>query len=475
MFINGQKYAGGDNFLSVINPATEELIDMVPSAMPKDADDAIASCVSAFQSWSEMSYADRSAILSQISAALKEKTNAEELASLLTKEQGKPLFESRREIEGVTEVIDYFTGLSSSFHTDFFENKKNSNYSFTVKKPLGVCAIILPWNMPALVLSWKLIPALLTGNTCLVKPSSICPLTVLKLAKLFFEAGLPAGVFNVITGPGEQIGMKLAVSKDIKKISFTGSAKAGNQLRLAAAGTNKRLTLELGGSDAMVICDDADILQCAEKAVAARFFNCGQTCVAPKRVYVFESVFDEFVRHVLNSVSKIQIGNGLSKNTQMGPLSSAESRNLISNFIKSAEGDGSQILTGGKIPSGTSFEKGFFFEPTVIVNVPAHSRLLTEEVFGPIMVINPVKDLDEAIDAANDSSFGLGASIWTNDIRRAKKGIEELEAGIIWVNQHTKVLPELPFGGVKESGFGRENGYEVLNDYLETKTIVLKF
>ena len=475
MFINGQKYSGGGNSISVINPATEEIVDTVLSATPKDADAAIASCASAFNLWSEMSYAGRSAVLSRISAALKEKTNAENLALLLTKEQGKPLFESRREIEGVTEVIDYFAGLSSSFHTDFYENKNNSSYSFTIKKPLGICAFILPWNMPALILSWKLIPALLTGNTCLVKPSSTCPLTVLKLAELFFEAGLPAGVFNVIIGSGEQIGTKFAASKEIKKISFTGSANVGHKLRADAAGTNKKITLELGGSDAMIVCDDADISQCAEKTVSARFFNCGQTCVAPKRIFVFESVFDEFVQNVLTFVSKIQIGSGLSQNTQMGPLSSEESRNLISGFVKSAEKEGSQILTGGKIPSGAAFEKGFFFEPTVIVNVPKNSRLLFEEIFGPIMVINPVKDLDEAIAAANHSEFGLGASIWTNDIRRAKKGIEELNAGIVWVNQHTKVLPELPFGGIKESGFGRENGYQVLDDYLETKTIVLKF
>jgi len=475
MFINGQKYSGGGNSISVINPATEELVDTVSSATPKDVDAALSSCASAFNLWSEMSYADRSSVLSRISAALKEKTTAEDLAVLLTKEQGKPLFESRREIEGVTEVIDYFTGLSSSFHTDFFENKNNSSYSFTVKKPLGVCAVILPWNMPALILSWKLIPALLTGNSCLVKPSSVCPLTVLKIAELFYEAGLPAGVFNVIIGPGEQIGTKLAVSKDIKKISFTGSANAGNKLRADAAGTNKKITLELGGSDAMIVCDDADILQCAEKAVAARFFNCGQTCIAPKRIFIFESVFDEFVQHALNSISKINVGSGLSKGAQMGPLSSEESRNLISGFVKNAEEEGSQILAGGKIPSGAAFEKGFFFEPTVITNVPKNSRLLCEEVFGPVMVINPVKDLDEAVAAANHSDFGLGASIWTNDIRRAKKGIKELNAGIIWVNQHTKVLPELPFGGVKESGFGRENGYQCLNDYLETKTVVLKF
>lgn len=478
MFISGEKYTPvHSRFIEVINPATGELIETVPSAAPEDVEKAISSCDAAFNSWSKKSYAERSAVLSQISAALKEKTNLEKLSVTLTKEQGKPLSESRREIEGAIAVIDYFTGLSSSIHTDFYENQNNSSYSFTIKKPLGVCASILPWNMPVLILSWKLIPALLTGNTCLVKPSSACPLTILEMAAIFYKFGLPAGAFNVVIGSGEEIGKQIAASPVIRKISFTGSTEAGLNLNemAAASKTNKRVTLELGGSDAMIICDDADVRDCAVKAVQTKFFNCGQACISPKRIFVFESVFDEFVKETLEAVSKIRVGNGLSEGITMGPLSSAGGRKQMAEYAESARLEGAQIRAGGKIPEGADFEKGYFFEPTVITNIPKNSRLLKEEVFGPIMIINPVKDLDEAISEANNTNFGLGASIWTNDIRRAKRGVEELEAGIVWVNQHTKVLPELPFGGVKDSGFGRENGYAVLNDYLETKTAVFKF
>lgn len=476
MFIGGEKYnpIQAETF-DVINPATGEMIEIVSSASSDDVEKAIQSCADAFNPWSQKSYAERAAVLSGISAVLKEKERLEKLAVTLTKEQGKPLTESRREIEGVIGVIDYFTGLSSSFHTDFFENKSNQSYSFTLKKPLGVCVSILPWNMPALILSWQMIPALLTGNTCLVKPSSVCPLTILELAALFHQAGLPAGVFNVLTGSGEKIGNQLAASPAVRKISFTGSVDAGRSIGVEAAKYNKRVTLELGGSDAMIVCDDVDIRDCASKAVQTKFFNGGQACISPKRIYVFESVFDQFVQAVLESVSKIRLGNGLSEKTTMGPLSSAGGQKQMIEFVASAKAEGAKILAGGKIPEGDEFKNGYFFEPTVITNVPPSSRLFKEEVFGPIMVINPVSDLDEAIFEANHSDFGLGASIWTNDIHRAKRGFEELEAGIVWVNQHTKVLPELPFGGVKDSGFGRENGYESLNDYLETKTVVFKF
>ena len=476
MFIGGAKYSSSHGpVISVQNPATGEVIDTVFSASLEDVSAAVSSGTAAFESWSQKSYAERGMVLSQMSAVLKNKDVFEKLAVLLTTEQGKPLAEARREIDGVIHVIDYFSGLSSSIHTDFFENKSNAGYSFTLKKPLGVCASILPWNMPALIMAWKIMPALLTGNVCIVKPSSVCPLTVLELAAVFHEAGLPAGVLNVVTGPGGSVGRQLAESSQIAKISFTGSAAAGRSLYEAAAKTNKRVTLELGGSDAMIVCDDADIESCAEKAVSARFFNCGQACISPKRIFVFESVFDEFVTQTLRFVSQIRLGNGMSETTTMGPLSTDEARSQMIEYAKAARAEGAQILTGGYIPDSDALSNGAFFEPAVIVRTPKNSRLLTEEIFGPIMVLNSVRDLEEAIKDANDTVFGLGASIWTNDIRRAKKGVEGLNAGVIWVNQHAKVLPGLPFGGVKESGLGRENGYAVLDDYLETKTVVLKF
>ena len=479
MFIDGKKYDSSTTSctdqIRVLNPATGELVGTACLATSEDVDFALDSCHAAFKQWSEKSFLQRSAVLSQISSWLKEKPLREDLAILLTKEQGKPLREARREIEGVTEVIDYFVGLASMTHTDFFTSKSNGSYSFTVKKPLGVCASILPWNMPALVLAWKAVPALLTGNACFVKPSGICPLTVLELAAIFHEAGLPAGVLNVVTGSGSAIGNQLAQSPFVKKISFTGSSEAGKKLHIAAAQNNKRVTLELGGSDAMIICDDADIQECAKQAVHARFFNCGQTCVSPKRIFVFESVFDDFVKAVLEAVSQLKIGNGLSEDTTTGPLSSFEEQKKMIEYVESVRKEkASSVLIGGNVPPNSD-PKGSFFEPAVLIQVPMTSRVMTEEVFGPIMVINSVKDMDEALKYSNETQFGLGASVWTNDLRQAKKAIEGFDVGIVWVNQHMKMLPELPFGGVKESGFGRENGYQMLNEYMETKTVVFIF
>lgn len=477
MFIDGEKYIPSHaEKIQVLNPATGELICSIPAASEKEVQKAVFSGVAAFQSWAKKSYSERCAVLSDISSALKEKEISEKLAVLLTNEQGKPLQEARREIEGVTEVIDYFIGLSSAIHTDFYTNEKNNGYSFTIQKPLGVCASVLPWNMPALIFSWKVIPALLTGNVCLVKPSSVCPLTILEMADVFHKAGLPPGVLNVIAGSGKEIGNQLAAEPAVRKISFTGSANAGRELHAKAALNNKRVTLELGGSDAMIVCDDIDIADCAQKAVHARFFNCGQTCISPKRLFVFESVYDEFIKHVLDLVSKIKVGNGVLPETTMGPLSSQKELENMIRFVSSVRDENPKaILTGGNVLKSESFSNGFFFEPTVLSGISLDSSVMTEEVFGPLLVIHPVKDMDEALKCANQTRYGLGGSVWTNDLKQAKKAIEGLDVGIVWVNQHTKVLPELPFGGVKESGFGRENGYEILKDYLETKTVVFKF
>ncbi|WNY27076.1 aldehyde dehydrogenase family protein [Methanolapillus ohkumae] len=492
MFISGQmrfpNLAEKLYSKDVFNPATGELVGTVFLADEKTVFDAISSSALAFESWSKKSAQERGLILLQISTALKSEKQKEELAVLLTKEQGKPLFESRREIEGVTEVIDYFAGLYSSFHSDFYEN--TNGYAFTIKQPLGVCAAILPWNLPALIFSWKVIPALLCGNAVVVKPSTTCPLTVLKLAEIFYELGLPSGVLNVIPANGELAAGVFAKSPQICKISFTGSIDAGKSVRRQIAdglgvsnslgdsggsigSAGKRLTLELGGSDAMIICDDVNIQTCAAEAVRARFFNCGQACVSPKRIFVFESIFDDFKDQVLREVSKIKVGNGLDKNTTLGPICDKTQWESILSILRFVPQE--SVLAGGKVPQLTgNLKGGFFIEPTVVSDISNDSVLLTEEIFGPIMVLVPVKDLDEAVLRANDTKFGLGASVWTNDLKRVQKAVQELKAGVVWVNQHSRVLPSLPFGGVKESGLGRENGYRVLEDYLETKTVVIK-
>ncbi|MDV0447144.1 Phenylacetaldehyde dehydrogenase [Methanosarcinaceae archaeon Ag5] len=499
MFISGKKCEPSSlQKANVKNPATGELVGAVTLADEKTLQDAISSSKTAFDSWSKTDPKDRAFILGKVSAALKEESIANELAVLLTKEQGKPLKEARREIEGVTEVIDYFASLSSVLLSPDAKFYQNSNgYAFVSKKPLGVCAAILPWNLPALIFSWKVIPAILTGNTVVVKPSTDGPLTVLRLAEIFYESGLPAGVLNVVPATGELTGNVFATSPAVQKISFTGSIETGKLLRekvfSAANPVQKRLTLELGGSDAMIVCGDVDVRWAATEAVRARFFNCGQACVSPKRIFVFESIFEEFKKQVLAEVSKIHVGNGLESETTMGPVCDKNQWERLIDVmgrirleILETESDeipgpgAGEILTGGNVLKADRSGKplnGYFFEPTVVALAPDRSKtsvLLREEIFGPVMVLVPVKDLNDAIERSNDTIYGLGASVWTNNLKQAKTAVEQLDVGIVWVNQHARVLPSLPFGGVKESGIGRENGEQVLNDYLETKTVVLK-
>ncbi|MDY9928069.1 aldehyde dehydrogenase family protein [Methanosarcina sp.] len=473
MQINGKAAgASGSEFFDVKNPATGELIEQVPRGTEDDVALAVEAAVSAFQGWASTSPQHRGVVFYRAAGIVRQRK--EELAALLTQEQGKPLAEARNEIEGFAHVLEYYCGLSSNQRGDFIPVPVNG-YAFTVKNPLGVCAAIIPWNMPALIMGWKIVPALISGNTFVLKPSSNTPLTNLTLASILTEAGLPEGVLNVVTGPGETAGESLIRNPHVKKISFTGEARTGKRVAELAASGMKRVTLELGGSDPMLVCDDANLESAVAGALRGRFYNCGQTCTAVKRLYIFESIAEEFIKKLEAGVRNLRVGNGLDKSTDMGPLNNLRQMEYLKGLIDEIEEkDEGRIITGGKVPDFKDSDKGYFFEPTLVSEVPGDSRLLKEEVFGPLLPVVTVKNLDEAIEEANNSSYGLGASIWTKDLDRARMGCEQLNAGIIWVNQHLKVAPEVPFGGVKESGFGRENGPDALSEYLETKTIMLK-
>ena len=473
MQINGKAVeACGGEFFGVKNPATGELLEQVPRGTEEDVAAAVEAALSASAGWASASPQQRGGVLYRTAGIIRQRKD--ELAALLTQEQGKPLAEARNEIEGFAHVLEYYCGLAGSLRGDFISVPGNG-YAFTVKNPLGVCAAIIPWNMPALIMGWKIAPALISGNTLVLKPASNTPLTNLTLASIFGEAGLPAGVLNVVTGPGETVGESLVRSPDVRKISFTGEARTGKRVAELAASEMKRVTLELGGSDPMLVCDDADLESAAAGALRGRFYNCGQTCTAVKRLYVFESIAEEFTKKLETGIRSLRIGNGLDKNTSIGPLNNRQQWEYIKELAAEIEEkDAGRIITGGKVPVFKGSDKGYFFEPTLVSDVPEDSRLLKEEVFGPLLPVVTVKDLDEAIEKANSTSYGLGASIWTKDLDRARTGCEQLNAGIIWVNQHMKIAPEVPFGGVKESGFGRENGPDALSEYLETKTIMLK-
>ncbi|MGB9941156.1 aldehyde dehydrogenase family protein [Methanosarcina sp.] len=464
--------ACGGEYLDIINPATGELIDRVPRGTEDDAAIAVEAASSAFSGWASTSPQQRAGILYRAAGIVRQRKD--ELAVLLTREQGKPLAEAKNEIEGFANVLEYYCGLASSFHGDFIPVPQNG-YAFTVKKPLGVCAAIIPWNMPALIMAWKIGPALISGNTLVLKPASNTPLTNLTLASILSEAGLSAGVINIVTGPGEVVGESLVQSHKVKRISFTGEAGTGKRVAELAASGMKKVTLELGGSDPMLICDDANLKDAVAGALRGRFYNCGQTCTAVKRLFVFESVAEEFIKKLETGIRNLRIGNGLHENIDMGPLNNRRQWEYIKELVADVEEkDEGRIVTGGRVPEGNVWSRGYFFEPTLVEDVPGESRLLKEEVFGPVLPVVRVKTLDEAIEKANNTCYGLGASIWTKNIDRARIGSEELNAGIIWLNQHLKVAPEVPFGGIGESGIGRENGPDALSEYLDLKTVMIK-
>lgn len=459
-------------FFNIINPATGELIDRVPKGTEDDAAMAVEAASSAFSGWASTSPQQRAGILYTAAGIVRQRKD--ELAVLLTREQGKPLAEAKNEIEGFANVLEYYCGLASSFHGDFIPVPQNG-YAFTVKKPLGVCAAIIPWNMPALIMAWKISPALISGNTLVLKPASNTPLTNLTLASILSEAGLPAGVLNLVTGPGEVVGETLVKSPKVKKISFTGETGTGKRVAELAAGGLKRVTLELGGSDPMLVCDDANLGDAVSGALRGRFYNCGQACTAVKRLFVFESVAEEFIKKLETGIRNLRVGNGMHEGIDLGPLNNRRQWEYIKELVADIkEKDEGRIVAGGKVPEGSAFNRGYFFEPTLVVDVPGESRLLKEEIFGPVLPVVRVKDLDEAIEEANNTCYGLGASIWTKNLDRARKGCEQLNAGIIWLNQHLKVAPEVPFGGTRESGIGRENGPDALLEYLDLKTVMLK-
>lgn len=464
--------ACGCEFSDIINPATGEFIDRVPRGTEEDAAMAVEAAWSAFSDWASTSPQQRAGILYRAAGIVRERKD--ELAVLLTREQGKPLTEAKNEIEGFANVLEYYCGLASSFHGDFIPIHQ-SGYAFTVKKPLGVCSAIIPWNMPALIMAWKISPALISGNTLVLKPASSTPLTNLTLSSILSEAGLPAGVLNIVTGPGEVVGESLVKNRKVKRISFTGETGTGKRVAELAASGMKRVTLELGGSDPMLVCDDANLEAAVAGALRGRFYNCGQICTAVKRLFVFESVAEEFIKKLEAGIRNLRVGNGLHEDVDMGPLNNRRQWEYIKELVAELkEKEEGRILTGGRVPEGSDYSKGYFFEPTLVADVSEESRLLNEEVFGPVLPVVRVKDLDEAIEKANNTCYGLGASIWTKNIDRARIGCERLNAGIIWLNQHLKVAPEVPFGGTRESGIGRENGPDALSEYLDLKTVMLK-
>ena len=445
--------------LEVIEPATEAVLSSVPRAGASDADEVVARARAAFPAWRDLAPADRSRLLFALTARLEEAH--EELAVLEARNAGKPISDARGEIGMVVDTFRYYAGMPERLLGDTIPVA--GGQAFTVREPLGVVALIVPWNFPLTIAAWKVAPALAAGNTVVLKPAELTPLTALRLAELALEAGLPEGVVNVVVGPGSSVGARLVEHPDVAKVAFTGSTSVGRSIAAGAAGTIKRVTLELGGKSANVVFADADLERAAAAAPAAVFANAGQDCCARSRILVEHSALDRFMSSLEEHVEALQVGDPLDEDTQMGPLISADQRSSVASYVA----DDAPVAIRGSAPDGP----GFWFPPTVLCPVDRDSRAVEEEIFGPVAVVLPFRTEAEAIALANDTIYGLSGSVWTRDGAKAMRVARGVEAGNLSVNSNTSVRVATPFGGFKQSGVGRELGPHATDAYTEVKTI----
>ena len=440
----------------VVNPATEEPIAELPAAGVEEADAAVERAREAFPAWRAVAPADRARLLRGLATLVEE--HAEKLALLETRNVGKPISDSRGEVGMVAEVFHFYAGAVDKHHGETIP--VGGGIDLTFREPLGVVGLIVPWNFPLNIASWKLGPALACGNTVVLKPAELTPLSALRLAELALEAGIPEGVVNVLVGPGRVVGQRLAEHPDVAKIGFTGSTEVGRGVMQAAAGTIKRVTLELGGKSANVVFADADLERAAAAAPYAVFGNAGQDCCARSRILVERSAYDRFVSLLVDATAGVRVGDPEDDATEMGPLISAAQRESVAAFVN---GD---VVFRGEAPAG----KGFWF-PCTLVEATNDDRVAREEVFGPVAAVIPFEDEADAIRIANDTPYGLSGSIWTENGARALRVARALETGVLSVNANTSVRVSTPFGGFKQSGFGRELGMHALEGYSEVKNV----
>jgi len=444
--------------LTVLNPATEEPIAELEQAGVEETDAAVARAKEAFPAWRAVSPQDRARLLRALATLVEE--HSEELAQIESQNVGKPISGARGEVGMVAQVFHFYAGAVDKHYGDTIPVAGGVDITF--REPLGVVGLIVPWNFPLNISSWKLGPALACGNTVVLKPAELTPLSALRLGELCLEAGIPEGVVNVVAGKGSVVGQRLVEHPDVAKIGFTGSTEIGRSVMQGAAETIKRVTLELGGKSANVVFADADLERAAAAAPYAVFDNAGQDCCARSRVLVQRTAYDRFVELLVEATSKVRVGDPSEETTEMGPLISAAHRELVASFV-----DGEPLFRGDA-PTG----KGFWF-PCTLVEAGSGDRIAREEVFGPVAAIIPFEDEEEAVRIANDSPYGLSGSIWTRDGARALRMARAIESGVLSVNSNSSVRPHTPFGGMKQSGFGRELGMHALDGYSEVKNVFI--
>ncbi|MDB5683233.1 MAG: betaine-aldehyde dehydrogenase [Sphingomonas bacterium] len=475
LLIDGKWVAStGSKTVETHDPSTGKLLANLVDATDEDVNRAVAAARRAFDDgrWTGMPSAQRERIILRLADLIEQ--HAEELAELEAIDNGKPhFFASHVDIPNAIAQFRYQAGWATKLnggHSAPSSAPEGAFHAYVRREPLGVAALIVPWNFPLLMAALKLAPALAAGCTMILKPAEQTSLTALRLGDLFQEAGLPDGVVNILTGLGETVGDALVRHPDVDKVAFTGSTNVGKIITRTAADTLKRVTLELGGKSPVIMMPDVDMEQATGGAANAIFFNAGQVCVAGSRLYAHRSIFDKLVEGVASAASKLKLGPSLHSDSQMGPLVSSEQRDRVLSYIESARTQGASILTGGQ---GHSDHDGYFVQPTVIADVNRDMKVMREEIFGPVVCATRFDDLDEVARHANDSEFGLAASVWTKDVSVMHKLAAKVKAGTIWGNCHSMIDASLPFGGYKQSGTGREQGLEGVMNYTETKTVII--
>ena len=470
-YINGKwvEAKSGKTF-PVENPYNQQIISHVPDSDNHDVNESVSAAKIAYNDWHKMSASERRDLMKEL--ANKSRENANELAKTISMEMGKPFPEALDEIDTVADFLDYYGELARDEVGRIVAPVDRNTMSLVRYESIGVIGCIIPWNYPLALMGWKLAPALAAGNTVVMKPSEITPLSILHWCNVV-ESVLPSGVINVITGFGQSAGEPIVKHPDVPVVTFTGSVATGKKIAKFAAENLKKVSLELGGKDPMIICDDADIEIAAQGASWGGFVNAGQVCTSIERVYVFENVIDQFTEAIIEEAKKVVLGDPMKEDTHIGPMASKLQQEKAIEKVNQAIKDGARLLAGGSVPE--NLDRGYFYQPTVLDNIEPNMEIITEEAFSPVLPIQKVSSIQEAIQLSNDSVYGLGCSIFTNDIDRALTAADDIKSGTVCINSPLMENIAAPFGGMKQSGIGREHGKEALDEFREAKHIFIDY